>query len=140
MSNTDIIVTADFEVIDDETLKEKYEQVESDLDNIQQNLSGTADKINNQIDTLIEFTQALPHHNTYTALAKVVVAFAALNKEAAAIVKQRQDLYEKRYGKRQDAVNTDDENKSVTYNDNRSVFMGTATDLLDQVLRKKQEE
>lgn len=118
-----------------ETTKEKYEIIESDLNEIQHNLIGSIDKIKDKIPMMLEFMEAAQNDKMYTAVSKVLQTFAVLNKTAADIVKQKQDLYDS-FRER----DTTAKEASVVNNDNRSIaFHGTATELLDQVLGKKDE-
>lgn len=117
--------------------KEKYEAIESDLNEIQQNMQAAVDKITAKLDNIIDFADAAQHHHMYNALAKVIQSFAQLNKETALIVKQKQELYDSFRAKK---VNeTAKEVQSITNNiDNRQLtFEGTSTDILDRVLSRR---
>lgn len=111
-----------------ETTSEKYEAIESELNEIKDNLIDTASKVSIQIPKAIELADAAQNAKMYEALAKLIVAYSSLNRDAAAIIKQKQDLYDGFRNK----------NKAPQQIDNRSVnFYGTATELLDQVLPNK---
>lgn len=132
----DIIVPDHSNAVMIETTREKYEIIESDLNEIQNNLTSSIDKMKDKIPVMLEFMEAAQNDKMYTAVAKVLQTYAILNKTAADIVKQKQDLYD---GFRKTS-NTKDDPPSVINNDNRTIaFHGTATELLDQVLGKKNE-
>lgn len=132
----DIVVSDHSNAVMIETTREKYEIIESDLNEIQNNLTSSIDKMKDKIPVMLEFMEAAQNDKMYTAVAKVLQTYAILNKTAADIVKQKQDLYD---GFRKTS-NTKDDPPSVINNDNRTIaFHGTATELLDQVLGKKNE-
>lgn len=113
-----------------ETTAEKYEAIESELTEIQENLGQVADKLAIQIPVAIQLADSAQDPKTYEALAKLVTAFAGLNKEAANVIKQKQELYDS-FRKKEPT------NNSQINNDNRSVnFHGTTTELLDHILKK----
>ena len=118
--------------------REKYESVESDLTEIQTNLTDMSDKLSREMDTLIDLAKAAQHPKVYEALARMVQTFSNLNKEAAAVIKQKTELYD---SFRIKPINKQEDKPQPTevYNDHRSVtFNGTASELLDKVLGKKE--
>lgn len=112
-----------------ETTAEKYQSIESELNEIHQNLTSAADKLSVKLTNVIEFADQAQHPKMYEALAKLMQAYSGLNRDAAAIVKQKQELY--------DSFRNKDQPNHQINNDNRSVnFHGTANDLLDHIMKK----
>lgn len=131
MSND--ITEVSHDIVEIDTSKEKYEAIESDLEEVKMNLLSTSEKLNTEIPTLIELAASSQHPGVYEALAKIVNSFAKVNAEAAKVIKQRQELYDS--FRKAGGTNT-----LSTYNDNRSVvFHGTTTDLLDEILEDKDD-
>lgn len=115
-----------------ETNSEKYENIESELNELKDNLIDAANKLAVQLPAAIELADASQNDKIYTALAKLVIAFSTLNKDAAAIVKQKQDLYDSfRVKQNQPAPAT-----PVVHDQRQVHFHGTANDLLDKFLDK----
>lgn len=134
MANSVVIIDDHSNAVMIETTKEKYEIIESDLNEIQNNLTSSIDKMKNKIPVMLEFMEAAQNDKMYSAVAKVLQSYAILNKTAADIVKQKQELYDS-FRK---TSSSRDEPPSVINNDNRTIaFHGTSTELLDQVLSKK---
>lgn len=143
MANNDLVILPDesqelIPAVGLEATKEKYEVIEADLNEIQANLTNTAEKLKNQIPTLIDLAEAAQNDKIYNALAKVIDSYTNINKEAANIVKQKQALYDSFRQKNVAATDTEDKAVTVINNDNRTVqFTGTPTDLLDIVHSKR---
>lgn len=120
------------------TTTEKYESIESDLNEIQLNLSKTAERLSAGFPDMIEFAAAAQHPKMYEAVAKMALAIATVNKETAAIVKQKQELYDSfRKPNAPQTVNNTYIKEDKTVNNN---FTGTANDLLDMAQKKKTEK
>lgn len=115
-----------------ETNAEKYETIESELNEIKDNLISAAEKVGLTIPTAIELTEAAQNPKMYEALARLITAFSSLNRDAAAIVKQKQELYDS-FRHKPEAQAPQIPHQS----DNRQIhFHGTANDLLDKFLHK----
>lgn len=136
MSNNEIVLYQQKSLIESTDIKEKYDQIEHDLENVKDNLIDISNKLSGQLDDIIDFARSAPHPKTYEALAKVVVAISTLNRDAANVIVQKKNLLD---GINKNVEGDKNENsQNLTYNDNRQVtFNGTATDLLDSVLGKK---
>lgn len=123
-------------ILVEEDVRQKYESIESDLNAIQQNLQTTAEKLQTELPLIIEFTRAAQHPKMYEALSKVIAAISTVNRDAAAVLRQKKELL--------DSLNKNVNNKSTdeptTNIDQRSIhFHGTSVDLLDRILKKKEE-
>ena len=115
-----------------ETTAEKYENIESELNEIKDNLIDAAAKLAVQLPIAIQLAEASQNDKIYTALAKLVVAFSTLNKDAAGVIKQKQDLFD---SFRQKVPPQTQQPEAPQ--DNRQIhFHGTANDLLDKFLHK----
>lgn len=121
-----------------ESSAEKYSAIESQLDDVIMNLTGTADQVKAQIPTLIALAEASQQPKVYEALAKLLAAYSTLNKDAANVAKQKQDLYDsfrqKKEAPKQEAT-------TIINEDNRTIaFNGTSTDMLDEYLKTKNKK
>lgn len=135
MSDNEIILYEQKSLVESTDLKEKFDQIEHDLENVKDNLIDVSNKLSNQLDDIIDFARSAPHPKTYEALAKVVVAISTLNRDAANVIVQKKNLLD---SINKNNVEDNETSQTLTYNDNRQVtFNGTATDLLDSVLGKK---
>ena len=134
-NSKDLIIVDEYEMVSAD-VRAKLEEIETDLDEVKNNLTTTATKLNLQLDEVIDFAKAAPHPKTYEALAKVVAAIALLNKETAAVIKQKNDFY----NSIKNNVNNNEKNVVINDNRNQSVFVGTSTELLDQVLNKNKND
>lgn len=113
-----------------ETGKEKYLALESDLNGVQTNLESVAEKLSNQLPNIIDFADAAQHPKVYEALANMVKAISQVNRDTAAVIKQKQELYNEMYKPvEQEGPRTINNTDARTVN-----FVGTSTDLLKQVL------
>ena len=77
---------------------------------------------------ILELAEASQNPKVYEALSKVLNASTELNKETAAVIKQKQELYDGFRNKNQQQTNVTD-NRSI-------VFHGTPTELLDRVRKE----
>lgn len=135
MSDNEIILYEQKSLVESTDLKEKFDQIEHDLENVKDNLIDVSNKLSNQLDDIIDFAKSAPHPKTYEALAKVVVAISTLNRDAANVIVQKKNLLD---SINKNNVEDNETSQTLTYNDNRQVtFNGTATDLLDSILGKK---
>lgn len=115
-----------------ETNAEKYEAIESELNEIKDNLISAAEKIGNVIPTAIDLTEAAQNPKMYEALSRLITSYSNLNRDAAAIVKQKQELYDSFRDKKETQ-----QPQIPHQTDNRQIhFHGTANDLLDKFLNK----
>lgn len=119
------------------TSTEKYEAIEADLNRIQMNLIKVSDRLTIEFPKIVEFADSAQHPKMYEAVAKIASTISQVNKDAAAIIKQKQELYDSFRDK-------DSEPPTVnnTYNDQKTInnFHGTSNDLLDLVIQRKEEE
>lgn len=131
---TNDIIVAESETDNELATITKYEIVESDLNEIHHNLTSTIDSLKDRLSTMMEFTEAAQNDKMYAAAARMLKTYADLNKAAADVIKQKQELY--------DSFRTpkDDPIAPIVNNDNRTIALhGTATDILKQVLGNKDE-
>lgn len=128
MSNEIVVPEQQQIAVQLETTTEKYETIESDLTEIQSNLTDVAEQIQQKIPTILDLADASQNPKVYEALARVLSAFTEINKETASIIKQKQELYDGFRNKNQQQTNVTD-NRSI-------VFHGTPTELLDRVRKE----
>lgn len=128
MSNEIVVPEQQQIAVQLETTTEKYETIESDLTEIQSNLTDVAEQIQQKIPTILNLADASQNPKVYEALARVLSAFTEINKETASIIKQKQELYDGFRNKNQQQTNVTD-NRSI-------VFHGTPTELLDRVRKE----
>ena len=79
------------QVLDAESMS-KLDQIELEYEEVKANLLRISMSSENTINELTEFAKASQHHLVYQALAAMIKSATDANREAASVIKRKQDL------------------------------------------------